>query len=55
VATGELGVGVNDGVYEAPELVEIGSINELTFGTDKRYGDSDGFTFMGVPITNASA
>ena len=41
--------------YEAPELTVIGSINELTLGTDKKYGDSDGFTFMGVPITNASA
>ncbi len=54
MATGELGVGVSGAHYEAPELIEIGTVNELTFG-DKKYGDSDGFTFMGVPITNASA
>ena len=40
--------------YEAPELILIGSLTELTLG-DKRLGESDGFTFMGAPITNASA
>jgi hypothetical protein len=41
--------------YKAPELTVIGSIAALTLGADKKYGDSDGFTFMGVAITNASA
>jgi hypothetical protein len=44
-----------DSQYEAPELVILGSVVELTLDTDKKYGDSDGFTFMGIPITNASA
>jgi hypothetical protein len=51
----ELRAGVRRVPYEAPELTVIGSISELTLGTDKKYGDSDGFTFMGVPITNSSA
>jgi hypothetical protein len=51
----ELGAGVTHGRYEAPELIVIGSIAALTLGVDKKYGDSDGFTFMGQPITNASA
>lgn len=55
MVTKEFGLDVHSGSYEAPKLVEIGSITELTFGTDKRYGQSDGFTFQGVPITNASA
>jgi hypothetical protein len=53
LATGELGL-LDGGSYEAPELTVLGSVSELTLG-DKKYGDSDGFTFMGVPIANASA
>lgn len=37
--------------YDAPALVELGALQELTLqGCDKRLGDSDGFTFMGQPI-----
>jgi hypothetical protein len=46
---------MSGGSYEAPELVEIGSVTELTFSTDKRFGQTDGFTFQGIPISNASA
>ena len=46
---------MSGGPYEAPELTVIGSITELTLGTDKKYGESDGFTFMGNPISNNSA
>ena len=53
MATGELAV-LDGGSYEAPELTILGSASELTLG-DKKYGDSDGFTFMGAPIANASA
>jgi hypothetical protein len=45
--------------YEAPALVDLGAIAELTLMdpgcTDKRYGASDGFTLMGAPITCSSA
>jgi hypothetical protein len=51
----ELGAGASGIPYEAPRLTVIGSIAELTLGTDKKYGDSDGFTFMGQPITFSSA
>jgi hypothetical protein len=51
---------VNDGTvstaaYEAPALVEIGALQELTLGCDKTYGSSDGFTFMGQAIVCTSA
>jgi hypothetical protein len=39
--------------YDAPAIVEIGSLHELTL-QDKEFGPSDGFTLMGVPIRNAS-
>lgn len=39
--------------YEAPTIVEIGSLHELTL-QDKELGETDGFTFEGQPITNAS-
>lgn len=55
MATGELGVGLSGGRYEAPELVVIGSVSELTLDVNKTYGHSDGFMFNNVPITNASA
>lgn len=40
--------------YEPPMLLECGTVHAVTQTTDKKYGDSDGFTFMGVAITNAS-
>jgi hypothetical protein len=36
--------------YESPELVELGTLHELTLTCDKRLGGSDGFTFMGQAI-----
>ena len=41
--------------YAPPALVVLGSVRELTLEQDKKYGESDGFTFMGVSITNASS
>jgi hypothetical protein len=41
--------------YEAPELVVIGALEELTLGCDKNWGQTDGFTFQGSPIACASA
>jgi hypothetical protein len=40
--------------YEAPVLKVVGSIHELTLQIDKKYGPSDGYTLMGIGITNAS-
>jgi hypothetical protein len=40
--------------YEAPRLTLLGSVHALTQTQDKKYGVSDGFTFMGDSITNAS-
>ena len=40
--------------YEAPALTVLGSVHALTQAQDKKYGTSDGFTFMGNPVTNAS-
>jgi hypothetical protein len=40
--------------YEPPKLTVLGSVHGLT-QTDKMYGHSDGFTFMGTSITNASS
>jgi hypothetical protein len=38
--------------YEAPAVTVLGTVHELTLtGGDKRYGHSDGFTFMGDSIT----
>ena len=42
------------GPYEAPTLKVVGSVSELTLQQNKKYGASDGFTFMGISITNAS-
>jgi hypothetical protein len=55
VPAGELGAGVNGAVYEAPALTVMGTVGELTFDINKKFGDSDGYTFMGAPIMNASA
>jgi hypothetical protein len=45
--------------YEAPSLVVLGSVHELTLHCfwDKKLGGTDGFTFMGinVPISNCSS
>lgn len=41
--------------YVAPALRLLGSVSALTQQTiDKKIGPSDGFTFQGVPIANAS-
>jgi hypothetical protein len=40
--------------YEPPSLTLLGSVHALTQQQDKKYGHSDGFTFMGNAITNAS-
>jgi hypothetical protein len=41
--------------YEAPALRLLGSVPELTQQLqDKKLGPTDGFTFMGNAITNAS-
>ena len=39
--------------YTPPALTVLGSLHALTM-QDKKYGYSDGFTFMGVDITNNS-
>jgi hypothetical protein len=44
---------IND-VYEAPQIVEIGSVHELTLTTAKELGGDDGFSFMGQGMHNAS-
>lgn len=40
--------------YEPPALVAFGTVHALTQTQDKKYGESDGYTFMGTAITNAS-
>jgi hypothetical protein len=42
------------GAYEPPSLLVLGSVHALTLAQNKKLGDSDGFLFMGEPITNAS-
>lgn len=44
---------ITKGDYQAPVLRVVGSLHSLT-QQDKMYGQSDGFTFMGIDITNAS-
>jgi hypothetical protein len=41
--------------YEPPSVRVLGSVGELTLITDKKYGSSDGYAFLGVSITNASS
>lgn len=41
--------------YEAPAIKVLGSVHQLTLTIDKRFNASDGLTFMGTPIGNASA
>ena len=41
--------------YEPPQLRVLGSLPELTQQLqDKKVGPTDGFTFMGIAIANAS-
>lgn len=40
--------------YEAPVLHVLGSLHSLTQLQDKNFGPTDGFTFQGSPIGNAS-
>ncbi len=41
--------------YEPPELRVLGGVPELTQQLqDKKFGATDGFTFMGISIANAS-
>jgi hypothetical protein len=40
--------------YEAPALTELGTVHGLTQVQDKKFGESDGFTLMGIAITNNS-
>jgi hypothetical protein len=44
---------ITKGDYQAPVLQVLGSLHSMTL-QDKQYGSSDGFTFMGATITNAS-
>jgi hypothetical protein len=39
--------------YEAPEVKVVGSVYGLTL-IDKKFNATDGLTFMGTPIGNAS-
>jgi hypothetical protein len=43
-----------DTSYEAPVLVELGLLQELTLFCDKKYGSSDGFTFQGQAVVCTS-
>jgi hypothetical protein len=40
--------------WSAPTLTVFGSVEELTLGCDKRFGTTDGFTFMGQEIICSS-
>lgn len=41
--------------YEAPAVKVLGTLHSLTeMPIDKTYGPTDGYTFMGQGITNAS-
>ena len=41
-------------VYATPQLIVHGTMEEITAQQNKGYGASDGYTFMGEPITNIS-
>lgn len=41
-------------IWEEPKLVVHGDVERITQVQDKKYGESDGFTFMGSPIRFAS-
>ena len=40
--------------YEAPAVKVVGSVYGLTLQIDKKYASTDGYTFMGIAIGNAS-
>ncbi len=40
--------------YEAPALVELGALQELTLGCNKDYVGSDGFTFQNQQVACTS-
>lgn len=40
--------------YEPPRLTVIGAVYDLTQLRVKHFGPTDGFTFQGTPISNAS-
>jgi hypothetical protein len=40
--------------YGTPELTVHGTVAQITAQQNKGYGNSDGFMFMGTPITNIS-
>jgi hypothetical protein len=39
-------------IYTTPRLTLHGTLEEVTKQIDKKLGATDGFTFMGVPISN---
>ena len=41
--------------YEAPALLVLGTVSELTQGCNKTLGSSDGFTFHGAAIVCKSS
>ena len=45
---------VQQRTYEAPEVKVVGSVYGLTLVIDKKFNATDGLTFMGTPIGNAS-
>lgn len=40
--------------YQPPRLTVLGTVHGLTL-QDKKYGNSDGFTFNSISITNSSS
>jgi hypothetical protein len=40
--------------YTQPQLIVHGTVAEITAQQNKGYGSSDGFLFLGQPITNIS-
>jgi hypothetical protein len=40
--------------YEPPRLTVLGTLHSLTLHQDKRFGNYDGFTFLGQAIMNNS-
>jgi hypothetical protein len=40
--------------YKSPALVVLGRVESLTQQQDKKFGPTDGFTFMGIAIANNS-
>jgi hypothetical protein len=40
--------------YSTPQLTVHGTVAQITAQQNKGFGASDGFLFMGVPITNIS-